>query len=107
MPPMHPDEQSAADADQPQPEVAEVEDRPRKHHVAPALIAIDRIDEDDTYKLRPEGDLAALATDLARLGQLFPVELKLKPPDRFQVICGFRRMAALKFLQRDKVLARL
>ena len=30
-----------------------------------------------------------------------------KPPDRFQVISGFRRVAALRFLQRDQVLARL
>ena len=54
-----------------------------------------------------EGDISALATDIARLGQLFPVDLRLKAPDRFVVITGFRRVAALKFLQREKVLARL
>jgi ParB family chromosome partitioning protein len=79
----------------------------RRHHVAPAEIAIDRIDADEAFQLRPVGELSPLATDLARLGQLFPVDLRLKPPDRFQVICGFRRIAALKFLQRDRVLARL
>lgn len=80
---------------------------PKKHHVAPALVALDRVDTDPDFRLRDEGDISNLATDLARLGQLFPVELRLKPPDRFQVICGFRRVAALRFLQRDKVLARL
>ncbi len=84
-----------------------LEERPKKHHVAPALIAIDRIDDDATFRLRHEGDVSHLATDLARLGQLFPVDLRLKPPDRFQIICGFRRVAALRFLQRDRVLARL
>ena len=44
---------------------------------------------------------------MARLGQLFPVDVRLRPPDRFQVISGFRRVAALRFLQRDRVLARL
>src|SRR5215212_9946267 len=79
-----------------------VEERARRGHVAPAQISIDRIDEDPTFRIRPEGDFSHLATDLARLGQLFPVDLRLKPPDRFQVICGFRRVAALRFLQRDK-----
>jgi ParB family chromosome partitioning protein len=79
----------------------------RKHHVAPALIALERVDDDDAFQVRPVGDVAALATDLARLGQLFPVDLRLKPPDRFQIISGFRRVAALRFLQREKVLARL
>ena len=78
------------------------------HRGLPAFIPLDRIDiDDDTFKLRPEGELSHLATDLARLGQLFPVDLRLKPPDRFQVVCGFRRVAALRFLQREKVWARL
>ncbi|MDQ3264974.1 MAG: ParB N-terminal domain-containing protein [Myxococcota bacterium] len=81
--------------------------RNRRSHVAPAMIALDRIDVDDTFQLRPEGDLSKLATDIARLGQLFPVDVRLRPPDRFQILCGFRRVAALRFLQRDKVLARL
>lgn len=92
------------------PEPPVVEEAPiarRKHHVAPALIALDRVDEDDTYQMRPEGEVDLLATDIARVGQLFPVEVRLKPPDRFQVICGFRRVKALRFLHREKVLARL
>lgn len=79
----------------------------RKHHVAPALIALDRVDEDATYKVRADGEVDLLATDIARVGQLFPIEVRLKPPDRFQIICGFRRVKALRMLHRDKVLARL
>ncbi len=91
------------------PEAPPLPDHPRlrRHPVAPAMIALDRVDEDDTFQIRPEGDLSLLATDIARLGQLFPVDIRLKPPDRFQIICGFRRVAALRFLQRDRVLARL
>ncbi len=81
--------------------------RLKRHHAAPAMIALDRLDEDSTFRIRPEGDYSQLATDIARLGQLFPVDIRLRPPDRFQVICGFRRVAALRFLQRDRVLARL
>jgi ParB family chromosome partitioning protein len=79
----------------------------RRGNVAPAHIPLERIDADTTFQLRPEGELSGLATDLARLGQLFPVDVRFKPPDRFQVICGFRRVAALRFLKRDRVLARL
>lgn len=84
-----------------------MEARIRRHHVAPAMIALDRIDEDPMFQIREEGDITALATDIARLGQLFPVDIRLKPPDRFQIISGFRRVAALRFLHRDRVLARL
>ena len=100
----------AAEAAEPQPEETPAEPEPhelKRIHPAPAQIALDRIDEDDTFKVRPEGDIAALAMDIARLGQIFPIELRLKPPDRFQVVAGFRRVAALRFLQREKVLARL
>lgn len=79
----------------------------RRGHVAPAHIPLERLDADTTFQLRPEGELTGLATDLARLGQLFPVDVRFKPPDRFQIICGFRRVAALRFLKRDRVLARL
>ncbi|MFY0521829.1 ParB N-terminal domain-containing protein [Archangium gephyra] len=89
------------------PEVVEAVAPRRKGHVAPAHIPLERIDEDTTFQIRPPGELSALATDLARLGQLFPVDVRFKPPDRFQIISGFRRVAALRFLKRDRVLARL
>lgn len=82
-------------------------ERFKRHHVAPAQINLDRVDLDDLFRMRPPGEIDRLAQNIARLGQLFPVDLRLKPPDRFQVICGFRRVEALKFLQRDRVLARL
>lgn len=79
----------------------------RLSRVAPAHIPLERIDEDTSFQLRPVGDVSTLATDIARLGQLFPVDVRFMPPDRFQVICGFRRVAALRLLKRDRVLARL
>lgn len=81
-----------------------------KHFVAPALIPLERVVNDAVFRVRLDDemdDVAALATDIARLGQLFPIDLRLRPPDHFQVITGFRRVAALRFLQREKVLARL
>ena len=68
------------------------------------LITIDRIDDGPQFQVRPPGDLSALATDLARLGQLFPVDVRPRG-ERYQLICGYRRLAALKFLHRDQVLA--
>jgi len=71
------------------------------------VVGLDLIDEDSTFQLRPTGDLSALATDLARLGQLFPIDLRPTAEHRFQVVCGFRRVAALRFLQRKEALARI
>jgi ParB-like chromosome segregation protein Spo0J len=71
------------------------------------LIPLDRIEDDATFQIRPAGDVSLLATDLARLGQLFPIDVRPGAEDRFQVICGFRRIAALRFLRRDKISARL
>jgi ParB family chromosome partitioning protein len=89
-----------------------VEETPvvQKHFIAPALLPLDRVDEDFTFLVRHAAeleDVASLATDIARLGQLFPIDVRLVAPDRFQIITGFRRISALKFLQREKVLARL
>jgi hypothetical protein len=96
----------------PPPPAISVEETPvvHKHFVAPALIPLERVDDDQTFLVRDPAqldDVAALATDVARLGQLFPIDVRLVPPDRFQIITGFRRVAALRFLQREKVLARL
>lgn len=104
----HPSPESDASGSGPERPANSVGEPPfKKGRVEPAVLSIDRIDDDATFQLRPCGDLSLLATDLARLGQLFPIDVRLKPPDRFQVIAGFRRVAALRFLQRDKVLARL
>lgn len=68
--------------------------------------------QDETFRLREPGDVSDLATSIGRLGQLHPVELRLLPgaragEPRWQVVAGFRRLAALRLLQRDRVLARL
>ena len=67
---------------------------------------------DETFRLREPGDVSDLATSIGRLGQLAPVELRLLPGaaeggPRWQVGAGFRRLEALRLLQRDRVLARL
>lgn len=108
-----PEEPAAVEAPSPSaPSLPSPDDSPvvQKHFVAPALIPLERVDLDDAFRVRSAEeleDVAALATDLARLGQLFPIDVRVLPPDRFQIITGFRRVAALRFLQREKVLARL
>jgi ParB family chromosome partitioning protein len=65
------------------------------------------------FRLRPEGDVTALAGSIARLGQLSPVELRPVPGGataggaRYQVVAGFRRLAAVRLLARGRVLARV
>jgi ParB-like chromosome segregation protein Spo0J len=81
-----------------------------RHFSAPAFLPLERLDPDETFRIRDAAeldDVTALATDIARLGQLFPIDVRLVPPDRLQIITGFRRVAALRFLQREKVVARL
>jgi ParB family chromosome partitioning protein len=72
-----------------------------------ALLSLEQVDEDATFRIRPAGELSQLATDLARLGQLFPVDVRPLGAERYQIICGFRRVAALRFLKRDQVQARV
>jgi ParB family transcriptional regulator, chromosome partitioning protein len=86
----------------------------QRHFVAPALIPLDRISQDARFQIRGAEaleDVSDLAMDMARLGQLFPIDLRLIPAGSgdsgFQIISGFRRVAALRFLRREKVLARL
>jgi hypothetical protein len=76
------------------------------------FVSLDDIAEDDRFRLRPEGDVSALASSLGRLGQLVPIEVRPWPGaasdgPRWQVVSGFRRLAALKLLHRDRVLARV
>ncbi len=90
-----------------------------QHSAAPAhatgaveFIALEDISTDEAFRLRLEGDVADLATSLGRLGQLLPVELRPWPGaasdgPRWQVVAGFRRMAAVRMLARERVLARL
>ena len=55
------------------PPLPQVEETPliHKHFVAPALIPLDRVDEDGDFRVRNASELEdvdALATDIARLG---------------------------------------
>ena len=77
------------------------------------FVSLSDVDADATFRLRDEGDVSDLAASLGRLGQLVPVELRPLPglapedPPRWQVVAGFRRLAALRLLARERVLARL
>jgi hypothetical protein len=75
-------------------------------------VPIDEIAPDATFRLRETGDVSELAVAIGRLGQLTPVDLRPLPRPagegkRFQVVTGFRRIEALRLLQRDRVLARV
>jgi ParB/Sulfiredoxin domain len=92
----------------------ELEQRAAPAHATGAVefVALDDIAPDDAFRLRPDGDVADLATSLGRLGQLAPVELRPWPGaasdgPRWQVVAGFRRLAAVRMLARERVLARL
>jgi hypothetical protein len=71
------------------------------------VLPLSQIDDDRSFRLRPEGDVGGLAQSLARVGQLLPIEVRLRGPGRWQLVAGFRRVAALQLLKRDSVLARL
>src|SRR4029453_13207184 len=72
------------------------------------LVSLEQLDEDAIFQLRPAGDVGRLAMDLARLGQAFPGAARRRGgTDRFQLVSGFRRVAALRFLRRTSVLARV
>ncbi len=76
------------------------------------LVRLSSVAQDVTFRLRDEGDVSELAASIGRLGQLVPVELRWLPDagegePRYQPICGFRRLAALRMLARDRVLARV
>jgi ParB family transcriptional regulator, chromosome partitioning protein len=103
---------TAADAAMPTlPPRVEPAPRPRLERppeVEERLVSLDQVAEDDTCQLRPVGDVGRLAMDLARLGQAFPVDVRPLPgTDRFQLVSGFRRVVALRFLRRTSVLARV
>lgn len=98
------------EAEPPEPEAFVEAPLVHAHFSAPAFIPLDLIDDDQTYLVRAADeldDVSALATELARLGQLFPIDVRRAEGERYQIVTGFRRVAALRFLQREKVLARL
>jgi ParB family transcriptional regulator, chromosome partitioning protein len=70
-------------------------------------VPLEQLEGDTTFQIRPEGEISKLATDIARLGQLFPVDVRPSGLVSYQIICGFRRVAALRFLKRDRVQVRV
>ncbi|ADO73177.1 ParB N-terminal domain-containing protein [Stigmatella aurantiaca] len=89
------------------PPSGEVRPPPSLDRMVLASLPLEQVEEDGTFRIRPAGEISALATDIARLGQLFPVDVRSVGQDRYQIICGFRRVAALRFLKRDRVQARV
>jgi orotate phosphoribosyltransferase len=76
------------------------------------FVSLDDVAPDERFRLRPDGDVATLASSIGRVGQLVPVELRPLPGaveggPRWQVVAGFRRLAGLRLLLRERVLARL
>ncbi len=94
-------------SDDAHPDVLDAPEERLAGRVTTVLLSLDKLEDDSTFKLRPEGDVSGLATDIARLGQLFPVDVRPAGEDRYQLVCGFRRVAALRFLKRDAVQARI
>ncbi len=79
-------------------------------------IPLDAISPDTTFRLREPTGVPELASAIGRLGQLEPVDVRPLPADvraggdaghRFQLVAGFRRVEALRLLQRDTALARV
>jgi ParB family chromosome partitioning protein len=76
------------------------------------FVELGDISPDESFRLRADGDVTLLATSLGRLGQLSPVELRPWPGagsdgPRWQVVAGFRRLAAVRLLARERVLSRV
>lgn len=70
-------------------------------------IDLELLDGSLRFQLCPEGSVDTLATSLVREGQLFAINVRPSSEGRFEIICGFRRVAALRLLMRPKVLARV
>lgn len=88
------------------------------------FVALEDVSDDATFRLRDEGDVGPLAASMGRIGQLVPIELRPLPgadpaPEaggagqgeaggpRYQIVAGFRRVAAARLLGRERVLARV
>lgn len=69
-------------------------------------VPLSRLSADTSFRIRLGGDVSSLARSIAQAGQLFPIEVR-PHGDGYQAITGFRRLAALKILHRDRVLVRI
>lgn len=77
------------------------------HAPADVWLDLDALDSSARFQLCPEGEVDALATSIVRDGQLFAIDVRPAAGERFEIICGFRRAAALRLLMRRRVLARV
>ncbi|MFY2557712.1 ParB N-terminal domain-containing protein [Corallococcus terminator] len=100
-------EEEDEEEDESEPEMLAAPEERLAGRVVTVLMPLERLEDESAYRLRPEGDVSGLATDIARLGQLFPVDVRPRGQDSYQLVCGFRRVAALRFLKRDAVQARV
>ncbi len=74
--------------------------------IPPVNVALAELVEDFSFRWRDENDVAGLATSMARLGQIFPIDVR-PLGGKLQVVAGFRRLKAVQMLQRENVLARV
>lgn len=102
-PPAEPENKPVA---RPRPRVVPLRTAGRPALLSSTTLALELIEPDVQFRLREEGDVAGLATSLARMGQLLPIDVRPRGGG-YQVVTGFRRLAALRFLQRGTVLARV
>ena len=70
------------------------------------MLPLSAILDDNTFQYRITTAVAALATDIKARGQTTPIFARLLDT-RYQLISGFRRVAALRELGQEKVLARV
>lgn len=70
-------------------------------HASEAVVELplEAIELDDTFQFRMRLDVAALEADIRDHGQHFPVVVRPRG-DLYQLVCGFRRVAALRNLGR-------
>ncbi len=63
--------------------------------------------EDNTFQTRGLANLEGLVKSIEVEGQQNPVLLRLKPDKKWQIIAGFRRIGAIRQLNREEVKTRL
>lgn len=70
------------------------------------VLPLSALTGDETFRLREVGDVSSLAQSIAQVGQLFPIEVR-QVGEGYQAVTGFRRLAALRMLLRERVFARV
>ncbi len=74
--------------------------------IEPRWVSLDEIVESESFRLREPDEATLLAESLIRHGQMEPVDLRVLP-DGLQLVAGHRRLAAVRMLGRERVLARV